>query len=64
MTKKTETTMSRNNMDKVMRDLSLKKETPKSVFIVLVMIYLTATVFTVLASRSAGAIYIFDPYSH
>ena len=52
--------MSRNNMDKVMRDLSLKKETPKSVFIVLVMIYLTATVFTVLASRSAGAIYIFD----
>ena len=60
MTKKTETTMSRNNMDKVMRDLSLKKETPKSVFIVLVMIYLTATVFTVLASRSAGAIYIFD----
>ncbi|MCR5327763.1 MAG: bifunctional diguanylate cyclase/phosphodiesterase [Saccharofermentans sp.] len=52
--------MSRNNMDKVMQDLSMKKETPKSVFIVLVMIYITASVFTVLASRSAGAIHVFE----
>ena len=47
-------------MDKVMQDLSMKKETPKSVFIVLVMIYITASVFTVLASRSAGAIHVFE----
>ena len=47
-------------MDKVMRDLSRRKETPYSVFIVLVMLYITSSVFTILASRSAGSIRVLD----
>ena len=43
-----------------MRELSLKKEAPKSAFILLVILYIIATVFTVIASRSEGYTTLFD----
>ena len=57
---RSETRQTRNNMDKVMRELSLKKEAPKSAFILLVILYIIATVFTVIASRSEGYTTLFD----
>ena len=43
-----------------MRDLSLKKETPKSAFILLVILYVISTILTIVASRSEGYIIAFD----
>lgn len=57
---RSETRQTRNNMDKVMRELSLKKEAPKSAFILLVILYVIASVFTVIASRSEGYTTLFD----
>ena len=57
---RSETRQTRNNMDKVMRELSLKKEAPKSAFILLVILYIIASVFTVVASRSEGYTTLFD----
>lgn len=47
-------------MERVMRELSLKKETPKSVFILLVILYIISTILTVIASQSKGMLYIFE----
>ena len=41
-------------MDKTLRDLSLRKEAPKSGFILLVFVYLIATVGTIFVSRNGG----------
>lgn len=56
----TDSKKARNNMEKVMRDLSLKKETPKSAFILLVILYVISTILTIVASRSEGYIIAFD----
>ena len=47
-------------MERVMRELSLKKETPKSVFILLVVLYIISTFLTVFASQSKGSLTIFN----
>ena len=57
---KTETKTARNKMERVMRELSLKKETPKSAFILLIILYLISTALTIIASTSKGSVYIFD----
>ena len=41
-------------IDKTLRDLSLKKEAPKSGFILLVLLYLVASGCTIIVSRSTG----------
>ena len=43
-----------------MRELSRKKETPKSAFILLVILYFISTALTIMASRSSGYIVVFD----
>ncbi|MBR4556904.1 MAG: bifunctional diguanylate cyclase/phosphodiesterase [Clostridiales bacterium] len=55
-----ESTLSRNNMDKVMHDLNIKKEAPLSAFILLLVLYTLATFFTIAASRTRGTIVVFD----
>ena len=55
-----ESTLSRNNMDKVMHDLNMKKEAPLSAFILLLVLYTTATFFTIAASRTQGSITVFE----
>lgn len=55
-----ESTLSRNNMDKVMHDLNMKKEAPLSAFILLLVLYALATFFTIAASRTRGTIVVFD----
>lgn len=57
---KTETKTARNKMERVMRELSLKKETPKSAFILLIILYFISTALTVTASTSKGSVIIFD----
>ncbi len=47
-------------MDKVMHDLNLKKEAPLGAFIFLLVLYTLATFFTIIASRTQGAITVFD----
>ena len=48
-------------IDKTLRDLSLKKEAPKSGFILLVLLYFIAMVGTVIASRNGGRmIHLFE----
>ena len=42
-----------------MRELSLKKETPKSAFILLVTLYAISTILTIVASRSEGYLVAF-----
>lgn len=58
--KEQESTISRKNMDKVMHDLNLKKEAPLGAFIFLLVLYTLATFFTIIASRTQGAITVFD----
>ena len=58
--KEKETTLSRNNMDKVMRDLNRKKEAPLSAFVILLVLYTISTFFTIAASRTEGFILVFD----
>lgn len=58
--KEQESTISRKNMDKVMRDLNLKKEAPLGAFIFLLVLYTLATFFTIIASRTQGVITVFD----
>ena len=55
-----ESNLSRNNMDKVMHDLNMKKEAPLSAFILLLVLYTTATFFTIAASRTQGSITVFE----
>ena len=55
-----ESTLSRNNMDKVMHDLNMKKEAPLSAFILLLVLYALATFFTIAASRTQGSITVFE----
>ena len=55
-----ESNLSRNNMDKVMHDLNMKKEAPLSAFIILLVLYAVATFFTIAASRTRGSITVFD----
>ena len=55
-----ESTLSRNNMDKVMHDLNIKKEAPLSAFILLLVLYTLSTFFTIAASRTRGTIVVFD----
>jgi len=55
-----ESNLSRNNMDKVMHDLNMKKEAPLSAFILLLVLYATATFFTIAASRTQGSITVFE----
>ena len=55
-----ESTLSRNNMDKVMHDLNMKKEAPLSAFILLLILYALATFFTIAASRTQGSITVFE----
>lgn len=55
-----ESANSRNNMDKVMRDLSLKKEAPITGLILLIVIYTISTFLTIAASRTAGSILVYE----
>ena len=55
-----ESANSRNNMDKVMRDLSLKKEAPITGLILLIVIYTISTFLTIAASRTAGSIRVYE----
>ncbi len=55
-----ESTLSRNNMDKVMHDLNMKKEAPVSAFILLLILYAIATFLTIAASRTQGSITVFE----
>ena len=55
-----ESANSRNNMDKVMRDLSLKREAPITGLILLIVIYTISTFLTIAASRTAGSILVYE----
>ena len=55
-----ESANSRNNMDKVMRDLSLKREAPITGLILLIVIYTISTFLTIAASRTAGSIRVYE----
>ena len=55
-----ESANSRNNMDKVMRDLSLKKEAPITGLILLIVFYTISTFLTIAASRTAGSILVYE----
>ena len=57
---KSDSTATRDNMNKIMRDLYYKKEAPKSGFILIVIIYLITVSLTILASRSQGTLVLFD----
>ena len=43
-----------------MHDLNMKKEAPLSAFILLLVLYTTATFFTIAASRTQGSITVFE----
>ena len=57
---KSDSTATRDNMNKIMRDLYYKKEAPKSGFVLIVIIYLITVSLTILASRSQGTLVLFD----
>ena len=57
---KSDTTAARDNMNKVMRDLYIRKEAPKSGFFLLLVMYIVATAMTIIASRSHGSINMLD----
>ena len=48
-----------NGVDKTLRNLSLKRETPKSAFILLLLIYAIAAFLTTMSSRVRGQVSIF-----
>ena len=47
------------NIDKTLKDLSLKNEAPKSAFVVLMLLYFIATIFTIVSSRGQNTIEVF-----
>lgn len=47
-------------VDKTLRNLSLKRETPKSAFVLLLLIYAIAAVLTTMSSRIRGQVVLFD----
>ena len=49
-----------NNIDRTLKNLSLKKETPKSAFVLVMLLYAIATFLTISASRTQGSIVVFD----
>ena len=57
---KSDSTATRDNMNKIMRDLYYKKEAPKSGFVLLVILYLITVSLTILASRMQGTLVILD----
>ena len=57
---KSDSTATRDNMNKIMRELYYKKEAPKSGFVLIVIIYLITVSLTILASRSQGTLVLFD----
>jgi len=57
---KSDSTATRENMNKIMRDLYYKKEAPKSGFVLLVILYLITVSLTILASRMQGTLVILD----
>ena len=48
-----------NGVDKTLRNLSLKRETPKSAFILLLLIYAIAAFLTTMSSRIRGQVVLF-----
>lgn len=52
----------RSNFNSTMRDLTLKREAPKSAFILIILIYIISSVLTVLAAGSKGYIIVFSNY--
>lgn len=49
-----------DGVDKTLRNLSLKRETPKSAFVLLLLIYAIAAVLTTMSSRIRGHVVLFD----
>ena len=49
-----------DGVDKTLRNLSLKRETPKSAFVLLLLIYALSAVLTTMSSRIRGHVVLFD----
>lgn len=49
-----------DGVDKTLRNLSLKRETPKSAFVLLLLIYAISAVLTTMSSRIRGQVVLFD----
>lgn len=54
---KSESTATRDNMNKIMRDLYYKKEAPKAGFVLIIAFYLITVSLTILASRIQGFVW-------